>query len=48
MNSVLIDKIYNEYNIFQELLDGAVTYNSSIDDLLEIFIHKINLWKTFI
>ena len=43
LNSVLIDKIYNEYNIFQELLDGAVTYNSSIDDLLEIFIHKINL-----
>ncbi len=43
LNSVLIDKIYNEYNLFQSLLRDAVIYNSNIDDLIEIFLKKINL-----
>ena len=43
LNSVLIDKIYNEYNIFQSLLRDALIYNSNIDDLIEIFLQKIDL-----
>ena len=43
LNSVLIDKIYNEYNLFQSLLRDALIYNSNIDDLIEIFLKKINL-----
>ena len=43
LNSVLIDKIYNEYNLFQSLLRDALVYNSNIDDLIEIFLKKINL-----
>ena len=43
LNSVLIDKIYNEYNLFQSLLRDALLYNSNIDDLIEIFLKKINL-----
>ena len=43
LNSVLIDKIYNEYNLFQSLLRDALIYNSNIDDLIEIFLQKINL-----
>ena len=42
-NSVLIDKIYNEFNVFQSLLRDALVYNSNIDDLIEIFLKKINL-----
>ena len=43
LNSVLIDKIYNEFNLFQSLLRDALIYNSNIDDLIEIFLKKINL-----
>ena len=43
LNSVLVDKIYNEYNIFQSLLRDALIYNSNIDDLIEIFLQKIDL-----
>ena len=43
LNSVLIDKIYNEYKLFQSLLRDALVYNSNIDDLIEIFLKKINL-----
>ena len=43
LDSVLIDKIYNEYNLFQSLLRDALVYNSNIDDLIEIFLKKINL-----
>ena len=43
LNSVLIDKIYNEFNLFQTLLRDALVYNSNIDDLIEIFLKKINL-----
>ena len=43
LNSVLIDKIYNEFNLFQSLLRDALVYNSNIDDLIEIFLKKINL-----
>ena len=43
LNSVLIDKIYNEYKLFQSLLRDALLYNSNIDDLIEIFLKKINL-----
>ena len=43
LNSVLIDKIYNEFNLFQSLLRDALVYNSNIDDLIEIFIKKVNL-----
>ena len=43
LNSVLIDKIYNEYNIFQSLLRDALIYNSNIDDLVDIFLQKIDL-----
>ena len=43
LNSVLIDKIYNEYNLFQSLLRDALVYNSNIDDLIEIFLQKIDL-----
>ena len=43
LNSVLVDKIYNEYNLFQSLLRGALIYNSNIDDLIEIFLQKIDL-----
>ena len=43
LNSVLVDKIYNEYNLFQSLLRDALIYNSNIDDLIEIFLKKINL-----
>ena len=43
LNSVLIDKIYNEFNLFQSLLRDALVYNSNIDDLIEIFLNKINL-----
>ncbi len=43
LNSVLIDKIYTEFNIYKALLVDAKTYNSNIDDLLDIFLNKINL-----
>ena len=43
LNSVLVDKIYNDYNLFQTLLRDALVYNSNIDDLIEIFLKKINL-----
>ncbi|MDC3063118.1 hypothetical protein OA253_00695 [Alphaproteobacteria bacterium] len=43
LNSVLVDKIYNEYNLFQSLLRDALIYNSNIDDLIEIFLKKIDL-----
>ena len=43
LNSVLVDKIYNEYNLFQSLLRDALIYNSNIDDLIEIFLQKIDL-----
>ncbi len=43
LNSVLVDKIYNEYNLFQSLLRDALVYNSNIDDLIEIFLKKIDL-----
>ncbi len=43
LNSVLVDKIYNEHNLFQSLLKDALIYNSNIDDLIEIFLKKINL-----
>ena len=43
LNSVLIDKIYNEFNLFQSLLRDALVYNSNIDDLIEIFLKKIKL-----
>ena len=43
LNSILIDKIYNEFNLFQTLLRDALVYNSNIDDLIEIFLKKINL-----
>ena len=43
LNSVLVDKIYNENNLFQSLLRDALVYNSNIDDLIEIFLKKINL-----
>ena len=43
LNSVLVDKIYNEFNLFQLLLRDAVIYNSNIDDLIEIFLKKIDL-----
>ena len=43
LNSVLIDKIYNEFNLFQSLLRDALIYNSNIDDLIEIFLKKIDL-----
>ena len=43
LNSVLIDKIYNEYILFQSLLRDALVYNSNIDDLIEIFLKKIDL-----
>ena len=43
LNSVLIDKIYNEYILFQSLLRDALIFNSNIDDLIEIFLKKINL-----
>ena len=43
LNSVLIDKIYNEFNLFQSLLRDALVYNSNIDDLIEIFFKKIKL-----
>ena len=43
LNSVLVDKIYNEFSLFQSLLKDALVYNSNIDDLIEIFLQKINL-----
>ena len=43
LNSVLVDKIYNEFNLFQSLSREALVYNSNIDDLIEIFLQKINL-----
>ena len=43
LNSVLVDKIYNENNLFQSLLRDALVYNSNIDDLIEIFLKKIDL-----
>ena len=43
LNSVLVDKIYNEYNLFQSFLRDALIYNSNIDDLIEIFLQKIDL-----
>ena len=43
LNSVLVDKIYNEYSLFQSLLRDALIYNSNIDDLIEIFLQKIDL-----
>ena len=43
LNSVLIDKIYNEFNLFQSLLRDALVYNSNIDDLIDIFFKKIKL-----
>ena len=43
LNSILVDKIYNEYNLFQSLLRNALIYNSNIDDLIEIFLQKIDL-----
>ena len=43
LNSVLVDKIYNEYNLFQSLLRDALVYNSNIDDLIDIFLKKIKL-----
>ena len=43
LNSVLVDKIYNEYDLFQSLLRDALLYNSNIDDLIEIFLQKIDL-----
>ncbi len=43
LNSVLVNKIYNEYNLFQSLLRDALVYNSNIDDLIEIFLKKIDL-----
>ncbi len=43
LNSVLVDKIYNEYNLFQTLLRDALVYNSNVDDLIEIFLKKIDL-----
>ncbi len=43
LNSVLIDKIYTEFNIFQSLLRDALIYNSNIDDLINIFLKKIDL-----
>ncbi len=43
LDSVLIDRIYNEYSLFQSLLREAFVYNSNVDDLLEIFLNKINL-----
>ena len=43
LNSVLVDKIYNEYNLFQSLLREALVYNSNINDLIDIFLKKIEL-----
>ncbi len=43
LNSVLIDKIYTEFNLFQSLLRDALIYNSNIDDLIDIFLQKIDL-----
>ena len=43
LNSVLVDKIYNEFDLFQSLLKDALIYNSNIDDLIEIFLQKIDL-----
>ena len=43
LNSVLVDKIYNEFNLFQSLLRDALVYNSNIDDLIDIFLKKIEL-----
>ncbi len=43
LNSVLIDKIYTEFNLFQSLLRDALIYNSNIDDIINIFIKKIDL-----
>ncbi len=43
LNSVLIDKIYTEFNLFQSLVRDALIYNSNIDDLINIFLKKIDL-----
>ena len=43
LNSVLINRIYTEYSLFQSLLRDTLIYNSNVDDLLEIFINKIDL-----